>query len=135
MWQCVFGSPRDPVLGACEGLQAVFGGRGAVHIPGGGVQDGLDHGLGSVEVLGGDPDSGLDELERGGVGGHLVGLGQRGLAWDREASGLAGLADRGRDGGGSIRIGFDGTGREGKKKDKGDKEDAGHGNYKKCGWL
>ena len=109
-----------------EDLETVPGGGGAVLARGGGVQNGLNHGLGGVEVLGRDPDGRLDKLESCGIGGHALGKCQRALACDREARGLTRLADlrRGR-GGGVVRSGLMGWGVVAGGGGEGEEEDEG----------
>jgi hypothetical protein len=71
MWQG-HASCLEPVVAAVEEVDAALGGNGAVLSPSGGLEDGLDHGLDDVELVRGDRDGGLGELERGGVGGHAL---------------------------------------------------------------
>jgi hypothetical protein len=113
-----------------EEVDSALGSNGAVLAPSGGLEDGLDHGLDDiVELVRGDRDGGLDELERGGVGGHALRLRQSILAWDREARRLARLVDlRGNRGGSGLVWGVGaGGGGEGEKEDEGEKQYGGHG--------
>jgi hypothetical protein len=67
----------EPIVAVVKEVDSALGGNGAVLAPSGGLKVGLDHGLDDiVELVRGDRDGGLDELERGGVGGHALRLRQ-----------------------------------------------------------
>jgi hypothetical protein len=68
----------EPVVAVVEEVDSALGGNGTVLAPSGGLEVGLDHGLDDiVELVRGDQDGSLDELERGGVGGHALFLFRR----------------------------------------------------------
>lgn len=86
-------------MGVAKDVQAVFRGGGAVYVPCGRVQDGVDHALRRFEAVVGDLDGEMDGLERGGIWVRDD-LAQGSLARFGEARGLAGSLDLGLRGDG-----------------------------------
>lgn len=127
-------------MGVGEELNAVLGSAGAILVVGRGVEDGLDHSLGSFQVLGGDLHR-CEDYIRGFRWVWELGLGEGGLANIWESGGLACLdnlrRNRGRERffawfqiwviGRMARIGGREGGEEEKGREKGEGEDRGHG--------